>query len=60
MPEESQNKLFRVAQNNSYIERIFLNIVIVLVVAGGASTPEAVLTEIVVVAALTFVAQAGE
>jgi len=29
-------------------------------IAGGASTPEAVLTEIVVVATLAFIAQSGE
>ena len=44
----------------AYKERIFLDIVIVLVIARGASSPEAVLTQVVVVAALTLVAKPGE
>ena len=48
------------ARSGSHVERVFLDVMVVLMVAGRAAAPEAVLTQVVVVAALTLVAEAGE
>ena len=44
----------------TYIERVLLDFVLVAVVAGSSTVPEALLTQLVVVAALTLVAKPRE
>ena len=48
------------SDRRTYIEAVLLDFVVVTVVARCASTPEAVLTEVVVITALALVPKAGE